>query len=80
MSNRITVTEIAERLDIGKMSVYEMLEKGIIPGVRVGRNWIITRHAYEQWERTCGMRPEMPRSVPPRFTYVDSGRVCPAPV
>jgi excisionase family DNA binding protein len=61
MSNRITVAEIAKRLDIGKMSVYEMLEKAIIPGVRVGRNWIITRHAYEQWERTCGMRPETSR-------------------
>jgi hypothetical protein len=26
--------------------------------VRLGRRWIITRHAYCQWERTCGMRPE----------------------
>ena len=33
-----------------------MLEKGIIPSVRVGRRWIVTRHAYEHWERTCGMR------------------------
>jgi hypothetical protein len=34
-----------------------MLEQGILPGIRLGRRWIITRHAYEQWERTCGMRP-----------------------
>jgi hypothetical protein len=33
-----------------------MLEQGIIPGIRLGRRWIITRHAYEQWERTSGMR------------------------
>src|ERR1035438_10195170 len=53
-SGRITVPEIAERLGVGRLKVYEMLEQRILPGIRVGRQWIITRHAYEQWERTCG--------------------------
>lgn len=48
--------EIARRLKIGRMAVYLMLEKGIVPGVRLGRRWIITRHAYLAWERTCGRR------------------------
>jgi hypothetical protein len=30
------------------------LEKGIIPGLRLGRRWIITRQAYLTWESTCG--------------------------
>ena len=47
---------IAQRLGIGRMAVYSMLEQGVLPGVQVGRRWLITRHAYEQWERTCGMR------------------------
>ena len=51
---RISVLEIAQRLDIGRLTVYAMLEQGIIPGVRLGRRWIITRYAYEEWERTCG--------------------------
>jgi hypothetical protein len=34
--------------------VYAMLEQGVLPGVRVGRRWLITRHSYEAWERTCG--------------------------
>jgi excisionase family DNA binding protein len=55
-SSRISVQEIARRLAVGRMAVYAMLEKGIIPAVRLNRRWIITRHAYEQWERTCGMR------------------------
>lgn len=55
-SARISVSEIAERLDIGRPTVYAMLEQGILPGIRIGRRWIITRHAYEQWEQTCGMR------------------------
>jgi excisionase family DNA binding protein len=67
-SGRISVPEIARRLDIGRLTVYTMLEQGILPGLRLGRRWIITRHAYEQWERTCGTRvrtglhatPELP--------------------
>lgn len=54
LSARISVPEIAERLDIGRLRVYALLERGIIPGVRLGRRWIITRYAYEEWERTCG--------------------------
>jgi excisionase family DNA binding protein len=53
-SSRISVPEIARRLDIGRLAVYAMLEQGIIPGIRLGHRWIITRHAYDQWERTCG--------------------------
>jgi excisionase family DNA binding protein len=55
-SSRISVLEIARRLDIGRLAVYAMLEKGIIPGVRLGRRWIITRQAYMTWESTCGVR------------------------
>jgi excisionase family DNA binding protein len=56
LSSRMSVEEIAERLNIGRLAVYRMLERGIIPAIRLGRPWIITRHAYEEWERTCGMR------------------------
>jgi excisionase family DNA binding protein len=52
--SRMSVPEIARRLRIGRLAVYGMLEAGILPGIRVGRRWIITRHAYAQWERTCG--------------------------
>jgi len=58
-SGRITVSEIAGRLDIGRLAVYAMLEQGIIPAIRLGRRWIITRRAYEQWERTCGMQVDV---------------------
>ena len=53
---RISVPEIAQRLRIGRLAVYSMLEHGIIPGVRLGRRWIITRRAYVTWEETCGVR------------------------
>src|SRR3979490_305454 len=61
LSSRISVPEIARRLDIGRLAVYVMLEQGLLPGIRLGRRWIVTRHAFEEWERTCGMRlPGLP--------------------
>ena len=55
-SARISIPEIARLLGVGRLSVYAMLEHGILPGIRLGRRWIITRQAFEHWERTCGMR------------------------
>ncbi|MGD0500722.1 MAG: excisionase family DNA-binding protein [Bryobacteraceae bacterium] len=57
MKHRLSVAEIASRLAIGKMSVYSMLEDGRLPGIRIGKRWLITRLAYEQWERNCGLPP-----------------------
>jgi excisionase family DNA binding protein len=53
-SARMSIAEIAARLALGRMAVYAMLEKRIIPGLRLGRRWIVTRHAFEEWERRCG--------------------------
>ena len=41
----MTVEEIARCLDIGRLAVYAMLEQGIIPAIRLGRRWIVTRYA-----------------------------------
>lgn len=54
-SSRISVLEIAKRLNIGRLTVYSMLEQGIIPGLRLGRRWIVTRQPYLTWENTCGL-------------------------
>ena len=58
MSNRMSIPEIARRLDIGRLAVYAMLEQGLLPGIRLGRRWIVTRPAFEAWEKTCGTRTE----------------------
>jgi excisionase family DNA binding protein len=70
-SSRISVPEIARRLDVGRLAVYSMLEQGIIPGVRLGRRWIITRHAYLAWERTCGHRAGARLRRPPEVVVVN---------
>ena len=51
--NRISVPEIAGRMNICIQSVYAMLEAGQLPAIRQARRWIISRHAYDEWERTC---------------------------
>jgi excisionase family DNA binding protein len=56
ISSRMSIPEIARRLNIGRQSVYAMLEQGLLPGIRLGRRWLVTRYAFESWERTCGMR------------------------
>ena len=71
MASRITVPEIAQRLHIGRLAVYAMLEQGIIPAIRLGRRWIITRHAYDHWERTCGMRSGALLGAPPEVTVLN---------
>ena len=70
-SSRISVPEIAQRLKIGRLAVYEMLEQRILPGIRLGRRWIITWHAYEQWERTCGVRHSTGLPEPPEVTVLN---------
>ncbi len=67
----MSVPEIAQRLGIGRLAVYAMLEQGILPGIRVGRRWIITRHAYEHWERTCGLRSDAGLHSPPEVTVLN---------
>jgi excisionase family DNA binding protein len=70
-SSRISVLEIARRLNIGRLAVYSMLEKGIIPGLRLGRRWIITRQAYLTWESTCGVLPGTGLRQPPEVDVVN---------
>jgi excisionase family DNA binding protein len=52
---RITVEEIASRLQLGRLAVYALLKSGEIPAIRLGRRWIITRFSHETWEHYCGV-------------------------
>lgn len=66
-SSRISVPEMAKRLSIGRLAIYAMLEQGIIPGLRLGRRWIVTRHAFLEWERTCGAQTRTGLRRPPEL-------------
>ncbi len=64
----MSILEIANRLSVGRLAVYTMLERGMIPAIRLGRRWIVTRHAFENWERTCGMATGLPRQTEHKVT------------
>src|SRR5580700_7558501 len=53
--DKISIPEIAGRLLVDRMAVYQLLESRTIPANRLGWRRIVTRHAYEQVEKTCGM-------------------------
>ena len=52
--SRISAEEIMEDLGLGRERVYRMLKSKIIPNVKLGRTFLVTRFAYENWKRTCG--------------------------
>ena len=66
LSTRLSVPEIARRLNVGRLAVYGMLERGLLPGIRLGRRWLVTRYAFERWERTCGERTGLLSKPEPR--------------
>ena len=66
--SRMSIAEIARRLAIGERAVYQMLEQGILPGIRLGKRWLVTRHAFESWEKTCGLRSGPGLPTPPEVT------------
>jgi excisionase family DNA binding protein len=70
-SGRVSVEETAAHLNIGRLAVYALLERRIIPAVRLGRRWIITRHAYRHWERTCGMTSPAGLSAQPEVMVLN---------
>jgi len=51
----LSVKQVAQILGIGINQAYEACEKNLIPSIRFGRRWIISRTAFERWLCTCGI-------------------------
>lgn len=45
----MTISDVAEALFIGKNRTYELLNKGIIKGFRIGRVWKIPKEAVREY-------------------------------
>jgi len=41
-------------LDRSRATVYDLLSQHIIPAIKGGRRWLVTRRAFEAWQQTCG--------------------------
>jgi excisionase family DNA binding protein len=60
---RISIDEMAAFLAVGKATVYAMLNQRIIPAIKVGKRFIVTRHAFNAWEQTCGKEVDVANGV-----------------
>ena len=65
MRTIMTVREIATRLGICEETIYDMLRDQVIPNIRYGRRFIISRAAYERWEASIGEATPA-KTVPPK--------------
>jgi len=48
-SRVFTITEVAEILRVHPTTIYRLIKRGILPGVRVGSSWRISRASIEIW-------------------------------
>ncbi|MFZ1286109.1 MAG: helix-turn-helix domain-containing protein [Candidatus Phosphoribacter sp.] len=49
-----SAAEVADILGISKVSVYQALACGELPGCRIGSRWLIPMEALEQWLEAAG--------------------------
>ena len=63
MRTTITVPEISERIGICEETIYGMLRSRVIPNIRYGRRFIISRNAFERWEASIGEQVQPSISV-----------------
>lgn len=57
----ITIPEISRRLGLSEETVYDMLKAGDIPNLRRQRLFIVSRAAYDAWEKTIGTGKNAPQ-------------------
>lgn len=50
----LTPADIAKLLHVGQSRVYEMLNQGIMPGLKLGRRWRVSTRKFFEWLETAG--------------------------
>jgi excisionase family DNA binding protein len=43
------VEELARLLGVSKTAIYAGLKSGVIPGIRLGKRWLLSRAAIGEW-------------------------------
>ncbi len=45
----LSASEVAETLQIGKNAVYSLIQKGVLPGMKINGQFKVRRRALEAW-------------------------------
>jgi excisionase family DNA binding protein len=51
-----SVRELARELNIGISNTYKALNKGTIPGIRIGNRYVLPKAAIAEWLKSGGKR------------------------
>ena len=57
----LTAREAGARLRLGRAALYRALQRGDIPGIRVGGKWLVPRAAFERFLERPGTTPSRAR-------------------
>ena len=57
----MTISDLAEYLQVSKSSLYKLVQAGKVPGQKVGRHWRFHRGAIDSWLKG---RRRNPRKTP----------------
>ena len=59
----MTLSQLAEYLQLGKSTVYKMAQKGEIPGIKIANQWRFDKGEIEKWIRKQKNLPQKRRKV-----------------
>jgi len=45
----MTLSQLAEYLQLGKSTIYKMVQKGEIPGIKIANQWRFDKREIEKW-------------------------------
>jgi excisionase family DNA binding protein len=45
----MTISDLAEYLQVSKSSLYKLVQSGRVPGQKVGKHWRFSRAVIERW-------------------------------
>jgi excisionase family DNA binding protein len=45
----MTISDLAEYLQVSKSSLYKLVQQGKVPGQKVGKHWRFRRHSIDAW-------------------------------
>ena len=57
----LTIPELARALNISRARGYELVRRGLIPAVRIGRQVRVHPEQLERWLAEGGTRPDYPQ-------------------
>lgn len=60
----MTISDLAEYLQVSKSSLYKLVQGGKVPGQKVGKHWRFSRIVIDRWLQGDSLKRPAKRSAP----------------